>query len=106
MDMDDFIQRQGPAYLAHLLGRLHDELVRGAEQWYPDMGVTVSPRATSSSSASRSATDWGAAASSSERPAKSIPTTVVLRGSWPGVSTVTSSPTFTEPSVIWPAYAR
>ena len=42
MDMDDFIQRQGPAYLAHLLGRLHDELVRGAEQWYPDMGVTVS----------------------------------------------------------------
>ena len=47
MDMDDFIQRQGPAYLAHLLGRLHDELVRGAEQWYPDMGVTVSPRATS-----------------------------------------------------------
>lgn len=44
---DDFIRRQGPAYLAHLLGRLSDELVRGAEVWYPEVGVTAPPRTTS-----------------------------------------------------------
>jgi MarR family transcriptional regulator, organic hydroperoxide resistance regulator len=43
----DFIHRQGPAYLAHLLRRLSDELVRGAEAWYPEVSVTVSPRTTS-----------------------------------------------------------
>lgn len=43
----DFIRRQGPAFLAHLLRRLSDELVRGADQWYPEMGVTASPRTTS-----------------------------------------------------------
>ena len=63
----------------------------------------VSPRATSNSSASRSATDCGATASVSSPPAKSIPVTVVVRGAWPGVRTLTWSPTFTEPSVIWPA---
>jgi DNA-binding MarR family transcriptional regulator len=45
--MDDFIQRQGPAFLAHLLRRLSDELVRGAGEWYPTAGVTASPRTTS-----------------------------------------------------------
>jgi len=44
---DDFIRRQGPAYLAHLLRRLSDELVRGADAWYPEVGVTASPRTTS-----------------------------------------------------------
>jgi len=45
--MSDFIHRQGPAFLAHLLRRLSDELVRGAEQWYPQVGVTAPPRTTS-----------------------------------------------------------
>ena len=44
---DDFIRKQGPAYLAHLLGRLSDELVRGADTWYPEAGVTAPPRTTS-----------------------------------------------------------
>lgn len=43
----DFIRSQGPAYLAHLLGRLCDELVRGADAWYPEVGVTAPPRTTS-----------------------------------------------------------
>lgn len=45
--MDDFIQRQGPAFLAHLLRRLSDELVRGASEWYPTAGVTAPPRTAS-----------------------------------------------------------
>jgi MarR family transcriptional regulator, organic hydroperoxide resistance regulator len=45
--MDDFIQRQGPAYLAHILRRLADELVRGAAEWYPEAGVSAPPRTTS-----------------------------------------------------------
>jgi|SRR5581483_3894706 len=45
--MSDFIYRQGPAFLAHLLRRLSDELVRGADQWYPQVGVTAPPRTTS-----------------------------------------------------------
>ena len=44
---EDFIHRQGPAYLAHLLRRLSDELVRGADAWYPEVGVTAPPRTTS-----------------------------------------------------------
>jgi len=44
---EDFIRRQGPAYLAHLLRRLSDELVRGADAWYPEVGVTAQPRTTS-----------------------------------------------------------
>ena len=45
--MDDFIQKQGPAFLAHLLRRLSDELVRGASDWYPTAGVIAPPRTTS-----------------------------------------------------------
>ena len=44
---DDFIARQGPAFLAHLLRRLSDELVQGAALWYPTMGVTAPPRTLS-----------------------------------------------------------
>jgi len=44
---EDFIRRQGPAYVAHLLRRLSDELVRGADAWYPEVGVTAPPRTTS-----------------------------------------------------------
>lgn len=44
---EDFIRRQGPAYLAHLLRRVSDELVRGADAWYPEVGVTAPPRTTS-----------------------------------------------------------
>ena len=45
--MDNFIKRQGAAYLAHILRRLADELVRGGGQWYPQAGVTAPPRTTS-----------------------------------------------------------
>lgn len=44
---EDFIRRQGPAFLAHLLRRLSDELVRGADAWSPEVGVTAPPRTTS-----------------------------------------------------------
>lgn len=44
---EDFIRSQGPAYLAHLLRRLSDELVRGADTWYPEVGVNAPPRTTS-----------------------------------------------------------
>jgi DNA-binding MarR family transcriptional regulator len=45
--MTDFIQQQGPAFLAHLLRRLADELVQGAADWYPTVGVTAPPRTIS-----------------------------------------------------------
>ena len=45
--MTDFIQQQGPAFLAHLLRRLADELVEGAADWYPTVGVTAPPRTIS-----------------------------------------------------------
>lgn len=45
--MDEFIHQQGPAFLAHLLRRLADELVRGGALWYPEVGVTAPPRTTS-----------------------------------------------------------
>lgn len=45
--MQDFIEQQGPAFLAHLLRRLADELVNGAGSWYPTAGVTASPRTIS-----------------------------------------------------------
>jgi DNA-binding MarR family transcriptional regulator len=45
--MADFIQQQGAAFLAHLLRRLSDELVRGGSEWYPEVGVTAAPRTTS-----------------------------------------------------------
>jgi DNA-binding MarR family transcriptional regulator len=44
---DDFIAQQGPAFLAHLLRRLSDELVQGAALWYPTVGVTAPPRTIS-----------------------------------------------------------
>ena len=44
---EDFVRSQGAAYLAHILRRLADELVRGAGQWYPEVGVTAPPRTTS-----------------------------------------------------------
>jgi DNA-binding MarR family transcriptional regulator len=43
----DFIQRQGPAFLAHLLRRLADELIQAAAEWYPTVGVTAPPRTIS-----------------------------------------------------------
>lgn len=45
--MSDFIHEQGPAFLAHLFRRLADELVQGAADWYPTVGVTVPPRTIS-----------------------------------------------------------
>jgi DNA-binding MarR family transcriptional regulator len=45
--MTDFIQQQGPAFLAHLLRRLADELVQGAADWYPTVDVTAPPRTIS-----------------------------------------------------------
>lgn len=45
--MTDFIQQQGPAFLAHLLRRLADELVQGAADWYPTVGVVAPPRTIS-----------------------------------------------------------
>ncbi len=45
--MADFIQEQGPAFLAHLLRRISDELVAGAAEWYPEVGVDAAPRTTS-----------------------------------------------------------
>jgi DNA-binding MarR family transcriptional regulator len=45
--MDDFIREKGPAFLAHLLRRVSDELVRGASEWYPEAGVDAPPRTTS-----------------------------------------------------------
>lgn len=45
--MDDYIARQGPAFLAHLLRRLSDELIQGAALWYPTAGVTAPPRTIS-----------------------------------------------------------
>jgi DNA-binding MarR family transcriptional regulator len=43
----DFIQQQGPAFLAHLLRRLADELIQAAAEWYPTVGVTAPPRTIS-----------------------------------------------------------
>lgn len=45
--MNDFIHQQGPAFLAHLLRRLADELVQAAADWYPTVGVTAPPRTIS-----------------------------------------------------------
>jgi DNA-binding MarR family transcriptional regulator len=45
--VNDFIHQQGPAFLAHLLRRLADELVQGAADWYPTVGVTAPPRTIS-----------------------------------------------------------
>ena len=45
--MNDFIHDQGPAFLAHLLRRLADELVQAAASWYPTVGVSAPPRTIS-----------------------------------------------------------
>lgn len=45
--VNDFIQGQGPAFLAHLLRRLADELVQAATEWYPTVGVSAPPRTLS-----------------------------------------------------------
>lgn len=45
--MSEFIHQQGPAFLAHLLRRLADELVRAGASWYPEVDVTAPPRTTS-----------------------------------------------------------
>jgi DNA-binding MarR family transcriptional regulator len=45
--MNDFIHGQGPAFLAHLLRRLADELVQAAADWYPTVGVSAPPRTLS-----------------------------------------------------------
>lgn len=42
--MGDFIEEQGKAFLAHLLGRLHDHLVRGFADWNVKMGILAPPR--------------------------------------------------------------
>ena len=43
----DFVKAQGAAYLAHILRRLADELVRDGSKWYPEVGVSAPPRTTS-----------------------------------------------------------
>lgn len=45
--MNDFIHQQGPAFLAHILRRLADELVQAAADWYPTVGVSAPPRTIS-----------------------------------------------------------
>ena len=45
--MGDFIRDQGPAFLAHLLRRISDDLVAGAAAWYPEAGVHAAPRTAS-----------------------------------------------------------
>ena len=45
--MTDFIEQQGPAFLAHILRRLADDLIQGAKDWYPSVGVTAPPRTIS-----------------------------------------------------------
>jgi len=42
--MTDFIKTQGIVFLAHLLRRLSDELVRGFETWNTEVGITAPPR--------------------------------------------------------------
>jgi DNA-binding MarR family transcriptional regulator len=44
---DDFIRSQGPAFLAHLLRRLSDELVGECKRWYEECGIEAPPRTTS-----------------------------------------------------------
>ncbi|WP_129793127.1 MarR family winged helix-turn-helix transcriptional regulator [Sphingosinicella sp. CPCC 101087] len=44
---EDFVRRQGPAFLAHLLRRLSDTLVDGCAEWHPEQGVSSAPRTSS-----------------------------------------------------------
>lgn len=43
----DFVRKQGPAFLAHLLRRLSDALVDGCAQWHPEQDIPTSPRTSS-----------------------------------------------------------
>ena len=42
--MEDFIKRQGPAFMAHILRRLSDDFVRQITQWYSEIGIKAPPR--------------------------------------------------------------
>jgi DNA-binding MarR family transcriptional regulator len=46
-DDSDFIERQGPAFLPHLLRRLSDALVDSGEVWYREQGLSIHPRTSS-----------------------------------------------------------
>lgn len=43
----DFIQSEGVTFLAHLMGRLSDQLVRACEQWFTEYGLIAPPRTSS-----------------------------------------------------------
>ncbi|MFV3129123.1 MarR family winged helix-turn-helix transcriptional regulator [Niveispirillum sp. KHB5.9] len=43
----DFIQSLGPAFLAHLLRRVSDQLVEADQQWHAEAGVLNPPRTSS-----------------------------------------------------------
>lgn len=42
--MQDFVERQGLAYFAHILGRLYDRFLRGFSEWNPELGLKAPPR--------------------------------------------------------------
>ncbi len=44
---DDFIESLGPAFLAHLLRRISDELVEADRQWHAEAGIANPPRTSS-----------------------------------------------------------
>jgi len=44
---EDFVRRQGPAFMAHLLRRLSDALVEGCTEWHPEQGICSAPRTSS-----------------------------------------------------------
>jgi DNA-binding MarR family transcriptional regulator len=45
--MTDLIEKEGLPFLAHLMKRVSDELVRGCAVFYPEFGLRFSPRAAS-----------------------------------------------------------
>ena len=45
--MADFVETLGPAFFAHRLRRLSEELVEGCGDWFAAVGVTAPPRAAS-----------------------------------------------------------
>jgi hypothetical protein len=45
--MTDLIEKEGLPFLAHLLKRVSDELVRGCAVFYAEFGLRFSPRAAS-----------------------------------------------------------
>ncbi|MCD9026722.1 MarR family transcriptional regulator [Luteimonas sp. BDR2-5] len=45
--MPDFVETLGPAFLAHLLRRLSDELVEADRQWHAEAGIRNPPRTSS-----------------------------------------------------------